>query len=186
MASLYPKAPQEPHPPHRPAGIPATWKAPGACISGRGPLRGLAEARAPSGRSPAHRHGPRGPRGAERKVRPAQSTILCTFSSVSKKLTSKILIPQSPQLQEQRQKRLYFRAPAGQPNALKDGGFPGSPCEKVGVAADALARRCSPRTRCYRSLPQSSESRPLAREIVKSPSRMLGDNRKCFCGDICF
>lgn len=148
--------------PHRPAGIPATWKAPGARISDRGPLRDPTEARAPSGRSPAQRHGPRGPRGAERKVRPAQSTILCTFSSVSKKLTSKILIPQSPRLHEQRQKRLYFRAPAGQPNALKDGGFPSSPCGKVGVATGALARRCSLRTRCYGSLPQSSESRPFA------------------------
>lgn len=142
--------------PHRPAGIPATWKAPGARISDRGPLRGLAAARAPSGRSPAHRHGPRGPSGAERKVRPAYSTIFCTFSSVSKKLTSKILSPQSPQLHEQRQKRLYFRAPAGQPNALKDGGFPGSPCAQVGVAADALAWRCSLRMRRYGNLPQSS------------------------------
>lgn len=45
--------------PHRPARAPATWEARGARICGRGPLRGLTEARAPSGRSPAHRHGPR-------------------------------------------------------------------------------------------------------------------------------
>lgn len=45
--------------PHRPARAPATWKAPDARISGRGPLRGLTEARAPSGRSLAHCHGPR-------------------------------------------------------------------------------------------------------------------------------
>lgn len=60
--------------PHRPARAPATWEARGARICGRGPLRGLTEARAPSGRSPAHRHGPRAAR--YRKARPARRPTL--------------------------------------------------------------------------------------------------------------
>lgn len=187
-ASLCLKAPREPHRPTPARRDPCHVESPRRPHLRPGPAPWPRRGPRPSGRGPAHRQGPRGPRGgAERKVRPAQSTALRSFSSVSKKLTSKIRSPRSPQLQEQRQTRLDFRGPAGQPNALKDGGFPGSPCGQVGVAADALAKRCSPRTRRYRSLPQfSEESRPPAGEIVKSLSRMLGADRKCFCGDLCF
>lgn len=161
--------------PHRPARAPATWESPGRPHFGQGPAP-----RPPRGPRPLGPQPSTPPRAAARALGRGEACAAHKPRDLPLGRHEAHLKDSDPHSHRRLENNdgsasTSERAPAGQPNALKDGGSPGRPCGRVGVASGALLQRDAPRVRLARRPPTIPGSPALPPEkSLRRPAECWG------------